>query len=142
MYILREGRKDFLDFLRNLTPQILILSLVIMCGVQLDFTVIDFSKTGLTFIFWVLVTLWGMAFWANATLLVESAINSKRNLIRATAFLERRFQGWLLTIAKLKLLYRKDRGIFLESLVIAMLIQFALVIVCIFGVSHAARFMS
>ncbi|WP_444922363.1 hypothetical protein ACJJID_08650 [Microbulbifer sp. CnH-101-G] len=142
MYILREGRKDFLDFLRNLTPQILILSLVIMCGVQLDFTVIDFSKTGLTFIFWVLVALWGMAFWANATLLVESAINSKRNLIRATAFLERRFQGWLLTIAKLKLLYRKDRGIFLESLVIAILIQFALVIVCFFGANHAARFVN
>lgn len=46
MHLLNAGRATFLEFLRNLTPQALILSIAIIAGMKLDFTRINLSNTG------------------------------------------------------------------------------------------------
>lgn len=51
MKILGEGRQVFLEFLRNLTPQVLLLAVVLPMGVQLDFRVFDASNWVVTLAF-------------------------------------------------------------------------------------------
>jgi hypothetical protein len=71
VYLLKEGRAAFLEFLRNLTPQILLLSLAFLVGSKLDFTRLDFSNTTPTVIFFIFVIIALMAGWANVTLLMD-----------------------------------------------------------------------
>lgn len=66
MKLLGEGRQVFLEFLRNLTPQVLLLAVVLPMGVQLDFRAFDASN-------WVAT----LAFFAcSATLLLAVLANT------------------------------------------------------------------
>lgn len=71
LQLLNGGRHFYLDFLRNLTPQIILLSVTWLVAAQLDFTRIDISNTGTTFLFFVVLGSFILAFWANSTLLYE-----------------------------------------------------------------------
>lgn len=77
-----EGRKALLEFLRNLTPQILFMSLAFILGAKLDLSHFEFSLKGLQqaapFVMCVLVVLGAMM--ANVTLFIDSAINSNESL--------------------------------------------------------------
>lgn len=142
MYLVKEGRKDFLEFLRNLTPQVMIFSLVVISGVQLDFSTIDFSRTGLTIIFWILVLLFLTAFWANTSLFIDRAVESRPSVKRAFGLLSRKVRSFRLLRAKIVYAWRKNRIIFLEAVIIATIVEFSLVIVVLYGAKYAAGFIS
>jgi len=57
MHVLDEGRKAFLEFLRNLTPQVALLSLAYFIGTRLDLHRIDLSNWAATLMFFALVLL-------------------------------------------------------------------------------------
>lgn len=71
LQLLNGGRVFYLDFLRNLTPQIILLSFTLLVAIKLDFTSIDLNNFGPTILFYVLLCSFILAFYANSTLLYE-----------------------------------------------------------------------
>ncbi|WP_136733426.1 hypothetical protein [Xanthomonas euvesicatoria] len=57
MHVFDEGRKAFLEFLRNLTPQVALLSLAYFIGTRLDFNRVDLSNWAATLLFFALLLL-------------------------------------------------------------------------------------
>ena len=68
MYLLTDGRGPFLDFLRNLTPQALLLSLAFISGSKLDLSTFDLSNWAATFVFVMFLVMAVLAGFANASL--------------------------------------------------------------------------
>ncbi len=138
MYLLNEGRAAFLEFLRNLTPQALILSIAIIAGMRLDFTKVNFENAGPTFIFWVLIMIWGMAAWSNSSLFLEKSLVSVKPVSRASRLFARRgLRGLRLTGTNLIYSWRNQRIIFAELVVLIIVIEFGLVVVAISGIFTA-----
>lgn len=71
MFFFKDGRKALLEFLRNVTPQTLVISLTIVMGDKLDFTVWDWSNWEATVFFYALVLTALLAFIANLTLFID-----------------------------------------------------------------------
>ena len=65
--LLNGGREPYLEFLRNLTPQIVLFTLVLILWVKLDFTRIDLNNAQPTITFFVLLGSFALAFYANST---------------------------------------------------------------------------
>lgn len=80
-----EGRRALLEFLRNLTPQILFMTLAIVLGAKLDMSHFDFSPQGIKnagpFVMCIIVFM-GAAI-ANTTLFIDAAITSNESLDNA-----------------------------------------------------------
>lgn len=71
LQLLNDGRVHYLDFLRNLTPQIILFSITILLILQLDFSRLDFNNIEQTLLFFVLLGSFLLAFYANSTLFYE-----------------------------------------------------------------------
>lgn len=72
MKILGEGRGPFLEFLRNLTPQVLLLAFALSVWVRLDFTTFDLSNWTTTLAFYVCAITFVLAVIANMNQFLES----------------------------------------------------------------------
>ena len=72
MHLLGVGRQAFLEFLRNLTPQTLLLTLALVLWTQLDFGKVDISNWASTFAFFSCALTWLFAVLANMTQFIES----------------------------------------------------------------------
>lgn len=70
---MRDARGAYLNFLRNLTPQIFLLSLALILGRKLDFSRFDINNVPLTFAFFIFLGLFLLSFIANASLFYEEA---------------------------------------------------------------------
>lgn len=57
MHIFEEGRKAFLEFLRNLTPQIVLLALAFAVGSRINFSKFDLGNVPTTVFFFALIAL-------------------------------------------------------------------------------------
>lgn len=71
MKVLGEGRQVFLEFLRNLTPQVLLLAVALPMGAQLDFSAFDASNGFATFAFFACALTLLLAVVANAMQFIE-----------------------------------------------------------------------
>jgi len=71
MFILKEGRSAFLEFLRNLTPQILLLSLTIVVGNKLNPNEFDLKNWPQTLIFFSFLVMTLLSAIANVTLFID-----------------------------------------------------------------------
>lgn len=139
MHLLNDGRAAFLEFLRNLTPQAVILSIAIVSGMKLDFTRINLANTGPTLIFWLLVAIWGMAAWANNSLFLEKSLISVRPISRASRlFSLQGLTGIRLTAANLAYSWRNKRIIFIELVVLMVIVEFGLVVVAVSAIFSAS----
>ncbi|QDW65655.1 hypothetical protein [Luteimonas granuli] len=72
MKILAEGKGAFLEFLRNLTPQVLLFVFALTAWVKLDFTTIDLSNWATTLAFYVCAITLALAVIANMTQFIEN----------------------------------------------------------------------
>lgn len=68
---LTASRIPYLNFLRNLAPQVVLASLAWMLGLKLDFTTFDLRNSIPTVGFFVYLLAFGWSFWANSTLFLE-----------------------------------------------------------------------
>lgn len=77
-----ETRGAFLEFLRNLTPQIVLLTASLILGYEIDFTSpsITWSGLGNVFPFAICVLMLVAAFIANVTQFIDKAISSNESL--------------------------------------------------------------
>lgn len=90
---LKAARRPFLDFLRNLGPQVLLLTLVELLGTRLDFTRWDINNIPMTSVFYTFLLAFVAAVAANATLLYEEAFGELLQW-RAAKHLELKAQGF------------------------------------------------
>lgn len=75
MKILGQARLPFLEFLRNLTPQVLLLAVVLPFWLQLDFTTFDASNWAATLMFFACATTLFLAVVANTLQFVDGYID-------------------------------------------------------------------
>ncbi|QNP59498.1 hypothetical protein [Paenacidovorax monticola] len=74
--ILKEGQRPLLEFLRNLTPQVLLATTALLLWVRLDFRRIDLSNLPSTVAFFFCVGLFCLAFLANLNQFVDALLDN------------------------------------------------------------------
>lgn len=143
MHLLKEGRAAFLEFLRNLTPQALILSIAIISGMKLDFTRLNFSNTGPTLTFLSLILIWAMAAWSNSSLFLEKSLVTVKPINRASRLFARQgLTSLRLMRANLSYSWRNQKFIFIELVVLMTIIELGLVVVIITAISSASSLLN
>ena len=76
MQIFFDGRAPFLEFLRNLTPQAVLLAFIIVASRNLEMTCCNFSNWKNTGIFLSLILIWLASVWANSSIFFEKYLVS------------------------------------------------------------------
>lgn len=82
--LLNDGRPHYLEFLRNLTPQIILLSLALYLMNRLDLSRFDLANSGPTFLFLLFFGAFALAFYANTTLFYERCFSQWRVWLKET----------------------------------------------------------
>lgn len=135
MYILDEGRAAFLDFLRNLTPQVLLLSLALVIGTKLDFDKVDVGNWLHTLTFLSIVITAVLAGCANTTLFI-SKFTPLQQLRHDAHFVGPRYPGSLKTFRAYVWSRKKD---LLELVFIVLLVELSIVAIFIHSICAASK---
>ena len=137
--LLNGGRSAYLEFLRNLTPQGLLFSFILLLGSKLGFHYSP-DNTIPTFLFFMLFGMFGMAVHANSTIFYERGFaNWKRWLSKMDGFLRiRRLSRGQRVAAKIKAIWRNRLIEYIELNIALYFIQVALGIV-IFSATQSAH---
>ncbi|MEZ0472774.1 hypothetical protein [Luteimonas salinilitoris] len=90
MSILGEGRPAFLEFLRNLTPQALILAVTLTALSRLDLSTWDLGNWKNTVIFYLCFSVWMLSLIANTIQFIESYSEASLKPINAVMAKSRR----------------------------------------------------
>lgn len=104
---LKATRKPFLDFLRNLGPQVLALAFAVICVQDIDLHRLDLSWPGVkrTMPFLISMFVFGASLLANASLFLDECLEATREKTQedvpgskdskgAASFIEQIVQGW------------------------------------------------
>ena len=106
---------------------------------KLDFARVDFTNTGPTLVFWLLVAIWGMAVWANSSKKKKKSLISVKPINRASRLFSLQGRtGMRLTAANLAYSWRNKRIIFIELIVLMLIVEFGFVIVAFSAIISAA----
>jgi hypothetical protein len=93
--IFGSGRVAFLEFLRNLSPQIMLLTIALVLSTRLDLTHFVWTsqglKNGIPFTATLIVFLGALT--ANATLFFEKAATSSRQMKKVEKLVRKKFRG-------------------------------------------------
>jgi len=133
------GSKFYLEFLRNLTPQILLFAFVMVVGSKLDFGKVDFSNLLQTTLFYVLLVAFFFAVWGNCNQLFNGCYPDikkwlKRISIKASSTNRSGLARlWFLVVAVLK----KRFVVALELIFVVFLLQIVLAVIIIAAMSSA-----
>lgn len=138
MHILGLGRAAFLEFLRNLTPIILLASIALLTWVQLDFSRIDLSNWLLTAAFYVCSLTAALSMYANVSAFMDNGFISPLDLTRARQRLRLRGHSDIKVLSGMvALTWRVKRTIFLEAL-FGLLVIYAGLFVAVMSAVNAA----
>ncbi len=143
MHIFGKGKKHYLEFLRNLTSQTLLLSFAFIVGSKLDFSSIDLSNWLQTSIFYVLVFAFFAAVFCNSIQLFEGCYSDFGKLLNrclAEAKITRmgkfsKFKFFLMVIFKKKF-------IVLELIIVMFFLQIILAVIVVSSLISATQLMS
>lgn len=128
MHLLGRGRSAFLEFLRNLTPMVLLASIAFVAWAQLDFAHIDVSNWRTTMVFWVCLLTASLSLAANLIGFLESAFAFPLGLERAIRRLRLRGHSTsILLWALLKLTVRARPFAFVEAAIAVAVIYAAMI---------------
>lgn len=133
------GRKIYLEYLRNLTPQVVLLSLLLVVGVV---TQRQYENGNIWWIGWIscvlLILMWLLSFYANGAILYEEILEGRIGLSRV-----RRYQGHLkrsplrLVWATIVYCLRRHRLMTLEIILFIMVTSMAAIMTLLAGLSAA-----
>ncbi|WP_050461908.1 hypothetical protein [Herbaspirillum autotrophicum] len=137
IYILTDGRKQYLEFLRNLTPQILIITMLIISGSKLDWSHISFSNAVGNFLFWGLLAIFITAAWANSAEFLATALN---DIEKRKKNLDPNFKNMTL-YEKIKYASNHHMRLLLEIVVTMVIIELGLASVIIVGIGNGQNFL-
>lgn len=142
MFLLNGGRAPLLDFLRNLTPQAVLLSFVFVAGSRLDFGTWDISNAPATLIFYSLLATCVMAAWANCTLFIEKSVVTSERIERGLRLLDRRKPTNLKRSRAASILtWRYKKLFYIELIVLVLILEVGLTIVFVTAISSALAFL-
>jgi hypothetical protein len=143
MYLLKDGRAAYLEFLRNLTPQTIILTFALVAGYGLKPTCCYPENAKQTAIFFYLLGIWGLAFFANCSLFFERYLASVGHINRAGRLLKKRgvvgFRNLRLVMCHT---WRKERIVFIEVIVVLLILEVGLLLVVLSAVGPATTFIN
>lgn len=143
MQILKEGRSAYLEFLRNLTPQALLLSFALVAGRDLQPSCCypeNFKRTAVFFCF---LFIWAMAVWANSSIFIEKYLVSVDRINRASRLLIRKGVKGLKGLRALLLFsWRSERSIFWEAVIVFLVVEFGLVVVVMAAIGSATSYIN
>lgn len=138
---LGDGRKAFLEFLRNLTPQILFLTLAFIVGSRLDLHTLRLDATGIANAAPFVSCIWiffGAAL-ANMTMFIDAVITSNEKLdSEVTAIKAKGLKSVQLTRALLSAAWKHNKTAFVQTLLSLLIVQIAFVGVFIVAIQGAA----
>lgn len=127
MHIFKEGRAPFLEFLRNLTPQALLLSFAMVAGYRLELTCCYPENTQQTLVSIFLLAIWLTAVWANSSLFIEKYLVAVDRIHPISRLLIRRgVTGLRHLCALLCYAWRKERMVFVEAIVVFLVVELGL----------------
>lgn len=137
MYILKEGRAAYLEFLRNLTPQILMLTLAFFLGQKIDFTQFDLAYTTPTLIFYSFLLIAIFAAYANATLFMEKYSPSLQVRRGVQKIIKTRVgkQMWVMQL----LYFRRRWIVLLEAMLLIFVVELAIAGAFIVALTSASK---
>lgn len=133
MYLLKDGRVAFLEFLRNLTPQALLLSLAFVAGARLELSQWDLTNWAQTFVFFMFLALALLSGIANASLFIGRFTPMTR--VRR-AFVRFDSRAYRKLVPKLCYAMRK-KGIFLEAAFVLLSVELGIVAVFVTAMKTA-----
>jgi hypothetical protein len=137
MYILNDGRNSYLNFLRNLTPQILILTLLVISGSKLDWNKLSSDNLVGNFLFWGLVFIFTTAAWANSADFLEDAVEY---LKKKKPSIDNEYKTKTI-FGKMKFISRHHTWLFVQMLIALFIVEIGLVGVVIVGIGNATAFL-
>lgn len=138
--IFTTGRVAFLEYLRNLTPQILIFSVAIILGSNLDTNRIDICNIKQSFPFIMAFGVFFAAAVANMTCFFENAAISIPWIDRASRrLLVKKIKGtkWFCAISKL--IWKKKKIFFLEIGLAFVIVQVGFIVVLMTSINTATN---
>lgn len=135
-----EARRAFLEFLRNLTPQILFLTLAFIFGVKLDLTRLDLSSQGIANAapsVMCLIVFLGATF-ANLSLFIDAAITSNVALDqRVEAIKQEHLKAWKRTAKLICAAWKHNKPAFFQLFLVVIIVEVALVAVLMAAIQGA-----
>ena len=138
--IFSYARGPFLEFLRNLTPQILLFSIAVIMGTKLDLTKFDFSNTWNTMPFILVMGTFFAAAIANMFMFIEGSCRSIEEIDEQS---KRLHSEGIKGFAHLKglgvLLFKKSKVLFFEVAVALLIVQVGFLAVFISSIQAATN---
>lgn len=142
--LLGKARTHYLEFLRNLTPQVLLFSVVLILGGKLNFTKFDISNWYGTLLFCLFLLYFCLAFYANSSLFYEKCF--ERNYVwtrRVSLVLNKKEYPPLKRAAvRIREVWRRRKVEFIEMIIVFHLLQAALAAVVFIGTHSAIQFLN
>jgi hypothetical protein len=143
MHIFKEGRAPFLEFLRNLTPQTVVLSLALIAGHRLRPTCCHMDGAAETMLFVCFLVIWLASVWANSSLFIEKYLVSVKRINRASKlFVRSGFKGLKNFAILLKFTWRNQRLIFIEIIFVFVVVEFGFAAVTMSAVGSATTLLN
>ena len=122
--LLTTGKGAFLEFLRNLTPQILLFSIAIVMATKLDLKRFDLSNTWGTLPFLMVIGVFLCAAIANMLMFFEKSCESLDWVNDESKRLHNDgIKGWMHIKALARLLIARNKALFLELLIAGLVVQ-------------------
>lgn len=140
---LEAARSPYLNFLRNLTPQIFLASMAWIYSNNLNFRVLSFSNWRPTIAFFVFVLMFLFAFYSNASLFFDEAFadlqkwlmdGKESGAFKATTFAQRR-------ATLFRLVVRDRKAELVTFFILFVVLQFVFVGVVASSVAAAVNFL-
>jgi hypothetical protein len=135
-----DSRRAFLEFLRNLTPQILFLTLSLIVGSKLDLTKFRLDSVGVgnAFPFVLCLLIFFGATMANVTLFVDAAITSNEKLdMEVSEIKAKGLKSHRLTWALLCAAWEHNKPAFFQLAMSLLIAEFAFVAVFVIAIQGA-----
>lgn len=127
MHILGAGRGAFLEFLRNLTPTILMTSVALLLWFRLDFRRIDLSNWSATSAFYACAITAALSWFANVSQFADKAFSPVPGLERAIRLLKLRGHSTSTILGALLLLTWRRRPLIVGEAFVVVLVAIAAV---------------
>lgn len=139
MLLLDGGQRAFLEYLRNLTPQILLASTGLVLGSQLDFHRVDLTNWFTTTAFFLCIGLALLAFFANMNVFLDSLLDGLTTYGRVGRRLRLRgVHSRRATVATLRVMVRQRPTLLLDLVATMTIVNVGLVAVAV-AAWNAAR---
>jgi hypothetical protein len=138
MHILNAGRGAFLEFLRNLTPFVLLFSVSLLLHNRLDFRRIDLSNWVLTLAFFSCALTACFSFYANLSSFLDNAFSAVPEMGRGIRLLKHRgHEDAQLLWRTARLMMKRSPKVLFEALAALLVAYCALFATMTLGISGA-----